>query len=327
MPSRKRITDYIAEQPAAVVACIGVARSWAERWRPTSGVLHLVGSGSSRNAILAAAPSLAAARRGALMIHGPAQFVADCRAGLITPGDVIVLSQSGASVTSVEAASAARQAGCDVVAITAEPDSPLAATGVPMLLMPIGPELVGPKTKGFTASLATLLALAGIEGDLGPSLEACMHAAREQAESLLDGADRADMILVSGSGALDGIALEASLKIAEIAGVPTASFPWEEVLHGRLHGLTSRSLCVVLVQDAATRAEALRASAAMRKRQVAVEVVDTVGDLASPWSLLAAILPFQWLAIGLAERRGMQPETMRYPGLSADLAIKTSDVE
>ena len=37
---------------------------------------------------------------------------------------------------------------------------------------------------------------------------------------------------------------------------------------------------------------------------------------------LYAVVPFQWLAVHLATRRGMRPEVMRYSGLSTDLAIK-----
>jgi glucosamine--fructose-6-phosphate aminotransferase (isomerizing) len=250
--------------------------------------------------------------------------VADARAGRIAGGVVVVLSQSGASVTSIEAAMAARVAGRDVLSITAEAASPLARGGGPLLVMPIGPEPIGPKTKGFTASVATLLALAGAPGDPGASFAIALAAAPDWAGRLIDRADRADMVLVTASGALYGIALEASLKIAEIAGIPTACFPWEEVLHGRLHGLTPASVCVVIVDDARTRAEAERARIAMHARGVAIDLLDLADDLPPPWSILAGVTPFQWLAVRLAERRGMAPEAMRYPGLSADLAIKTN---
>ena len=51
-----------------------------------------------------------------------------------------------------------------------------------------------------------------------------------------------DYLVVSGTGRFFGIALEASLKIAEIAGLPTAGFETEELLHGRLHGLSANGL-------------------------------------------------------------------------------------
>jgi hypothetical protein len=40
-------------------------------------------------------------------------------------------------------------------------------------------------------------------------------------------------------------------------------------------------------------------------------------------SALGLILLFQWLAVALAEARGLRPEDMRYGSLSRELAIKT----
>jgi hypothetical protein len=45
----------------------------------------------------------------------------------------------------------------------------------------------------------------------------------------------------------------------------------------------------------------------------------------TPWDALAAIIPFQWLAVALAEKRGLRPEAMRYGALSRELAIKLQD--
>lgn len=43
---------------------------------------------------------------------------------------------------------------------------------------------------------------------------------------------------------------------------------------------------------------------------------------AAPLDTLAAVVPFQWLAVHLAQAHGLAPEAMRYPGLSGALAIK-----
>jgi fructoselysine-6-P-deglycase FrlB-like protein len=69
----------------------------------------------------------------------------------------------------------------------------------------------------------------------------------------------------------------------------------------------------------------------MAARGCRLIVVDPAGghwptDLAlpaAPWSALGLILPFQWLAVRLAEARGLRPEAMRYGSLSPELAIKT----
>jgi fructoselysine-6-P-deglycase FrlB-like protein len=257
-------------------------------------------------------------------LHAPQHFAQDLADGAVPPGQVVVLSQSGASVTSIEAVRAAAQASMAVLAITANAGSPIAALGAEVFVLPIGEERIGPKTKGFTASVAALLALAGVPGSPGEVFGALIEPARAQAAELLALADGADCLTVTGAGALYGIALEASLKVAEVAGLPTAAYPWEEVLHGRLHGLTGRSACVVLSDDPGTQAEALAAQAAMGRRGATVQVLACAGALAPPWSALAAVLPFQFLAVLLAQARGRDPDAMRYPGLSADLGIKTA---
>jgi glucosamine--fructose-6-phosphate aminotransferase (isomerizing) len=246
---------------------------------------------------------------------------------------VIILSQSGNSRTSVAAARAALDGGAACLAITMNPDSEIAGTGAQLLVLPIGPEPIGPKTKGFTASLAALLALSGATPPPPGWLAPLIAPARDAAASLAPQLHELDAIMVCGRGAQYGIALEASLKIAEIAGIPGAAFTWEEALHGRLHGLTARSLAVFIATTAEDLAEAGNIAAAMQARGVRLCVVNLTGEqgawdwwLAAPppagFAPIAAVLPFQFLAAELAEARGLAPEKMRYAGLSADLDIK-----
>ena len=141
-----------------------------------------------------------------------------------------------------------------------------------------------------------------------------------------------DFIVVAGRHAHHGIALEASLKIAEMSGVPSAAFATEELLHGRLHGLTPRSIAFVIAEGDGEVAEAERARDVMARRGCRLLVVDPSGGHwpsglampASPWNSLALVLPFQWLAVFLAEARGLEPHVMRHGGLSRELAIKTN---
>jgi hypothetical protein len=43
----------------------------------------------------------------------------------------------------------------------------------------------------------------------------------------------------------------------------------------------------------------------------------------APWSAVGLVLPFQWLAVLLAEARGLVPEAMRHGAITRELAIKT----
>jgi fructoselysine-6-P-deglycase FrlB-like protein len=203
-----------------------------------------------------------------------------------------------------------------------------------MFVMPIGDEPVGPKTKGFTGSLATLLALAqGLGAPETPppadvSWATAIEAARGMAAILASQLASVDMLMFAGRRALHGIALEASLKIAEIAGVPTSAVPTEELLHGRLHGLTAQSCAFLLVDGESEAAEARHIAAVMLRHGCRVEVVDAGtcrrSDTSTPWGAVGVILPFQWLAVTMAQQRGLVPETMRYGDLSAELAIKAT---
>ncbi|HEX2541360.1 MAG TPA: SIS domain-containing protein [Caldimonas sp.] len=332
------IPGFIREQPAAIDRCLEAGRAFASAWQPGAfDGIALVGSGSSFNALQVARASFLAARRGVVGVHEPEDFVAEMAHFTARPL-VVVLSQSGASATSIEAARAAVAAGLPTLAITASSDAPLASCGARVLHLPVGDEPVGPKTKGFTGSLAMLFAVAEALGGpaagamTGAVLAALVEPAREAAAALVPSLATVDAIVVAGRRAQHGIALEASLKIAEMSGVPSAAFPTEELLHGRLHGLTPQSIAFVIAEGEGEIAEAERAGAAMARRGCRVLIVDPSGGHwpaglvmpASPWSSLALVLPFQWLAVLLAEARGLDPHVMRHGSLSRELAIKTN---
>ncbi|MDQ2081047.1 SIS domain-containing protein [Xanthobacteraceae bacterium Astr-EGSB] len=327
------IEAFIREQPETIARCVAAAESFAATWRPSATGIALVGSGSSFNALTAARPSFVAARRGPVVVYDPEDFVAELP--LLTDRPlVIVLSQSGGSTTSIAAARAAVAARLPTLAVTATADAPIAAAEAELFVMPIGDEPVGPKTKGFTGSLATLLALAQALGapEMPPPADdlwaTAIAAAHGMATILVPNLTTVDMLTFAGRRALYGIALEASLKITEIAGVPTAAVPTEELLHGRLHGLTAQSRAFLLVDGDSEATEARRIAAVMLRHGCRVDVVDAGtcrgGGASTPWGALGVVLPFQWLAVMMAQQRGLVPETMRYGALSAELAIKAT---
>jgi glucosamine--fructose-6-phosphate aminotransferase (isomerizing) len=332
------ISVYIREQPAALDRCVEAARVFATRWTPGEfDSIALVGSGSSFNAHHVARPRFVAARRGPVLVFDPQDFIDELPELGSSRPLVVVLSQSGASASSIAAAKTAVDAGLPTLAISATERSLFALSGAQMLILPVGNEPVGPKTKGFVGSLAMLFVLAEALGAprstamtsevLSPLVHQCRGAAEKLVVQLAD----VDAIVIAGRRANHGIALEASLKIAEMSGVPCAAFPTEELLHGRLHGLTPRSTAFLLAEGDGEMAEAHRAAAAMPRRDCRLLVVDAQcarpadvqSPIAAPWNTIGLIVLFQWLAVLLADARGLKPETMRHGGLSAELAIKT----
>jgi fructoselysine-6-P-deglycase FrlB-like protein len=145
-----------------------------------------------------------------------------------------------------------------------------------------------------------------------------------------------------GQGRHYATALEGSLKLSEMAGLAAAASDTEEAFHGRFHGLGPRSVALFLAANAAEQAMAAVGAAALEELGVRSRILNLAGTPAGPYDvalswprterwpeldLIGAIVPFQWLACGLARRRGLPPERMRYPGLSRRLKIKTAGVE
>lgn len=334
------VAGFIREQPRVIgETYAATCATLRARELPSYLDIALVGSGSSYNAFAACAQRIAAAAGAPVHLRAPMAFMSDVAAGQLRPNLAVLLSQSGSSITSIEAARLALDCGFTTIRITAEAGSRFAELAPDALVMPIGPEPIGPKTKGYGASLAALAALtdwiAGREAD-GPSLAAeLVETCRVAAEQLAGEVADTDFVLVVGLGAHHGTALEASLKISEMSGIPAAGFEMEDALHGRLHGLTARSLVLFIAGQASDEPAARAAADVVRELGVVARVVGptldsevfrlslTASDPGAELDPVNAIVPFQWLAWALARRRGLDPARMRYPGLSQMLGIKT----
>lgn len=338
MVDQSIIDGFIRAQAQIVPATIAaVRRRLRELAVPPARHLVLVGSGTSLNALTVAKPALEAG--GAFVeVLNPGAFLQ--RGPVLGPEALIVaLSQTGTSETTVAAVRRVQDSGRTCLTITAEADSPIGQVATAKIVIPVGPEPVGPKTKGYGASLAALAELvAALAGQVGQdvteaALAELIEAAATPAFSLAAELDAVDGLLFTGEGRHFGTALEASLKIAEMTGVPAAAFPTEEAMHGRFHGLTAKSLCVMIVADTAERELAAHAAGVMASLGVRILILNLTDEptpfdwlrldrLAAPYDALAAIVPVQRLAQAMAARRGIPPHLMRFPGLSKKLGIK-----
>jgi len=258
---------------------------------------------------------------------------------------VVILSQSGTSTTTIQAVENARRLGMRTITVTAERESPIARISSEILKIPAGPEPVGPKTKGYTGGVLTLLLM--ILGQTGRVLEAprfpaelsslidhCKIACKELARTFRG----TDFVMVMGQGRHYGTALEGSLKITEMSGTPAAAFETEEAFHGRFHGLGRKSLALFVTASPDQQEMAASGAEVLSGLGVGVHILNLARgpsspfDFHMPWpatnalpelDLLSAIVPFQFLAWHLAGEKGIVPEKMKYPGLSQKLKIKT----
>lgn len=343
-----QIGNYIREQPSTLAALPGkVAATLAEspslRQRPERIVL--VGTGSSMNALLAGAEALEIATDATVITKEPEAFLRLPPRPNSQRTLVLAASQSGMSTASVEAVRRAVADGFPTLVITGDGDSRIAKVGADVLVMPIGTETVGPKTKGYTATVLSVFAVAAqlghrkleFVGKLVSALEATVETGMSAAKAMLSRFGVPDYILLAGQAQHLGTALESGLKIAEISGVPTAGFDTEEALHGHCYGTTANSLVLLIAQTEAEAKVAANLGEALTALGPRLAICNLSGhatsfDLAVTWPQAPELdwiaaswapIPLQWYACELALARGVDPDKMIYPELGAKLNIRT----
>jgi len=338
------VDEFIAEQPEVLEAILAEVPGQLAQLEPIRPVrpIYLVGSGTSLNALLAVEPLLSRLVPTGVRVRGPLAFLAETATARKGKGFAVFLSQTGTSATTVEAVGRAASLGWRALTFTAARKSPIGRVSQEVVVMPVGPEPVGPKTKGYTASLLALILLAGAvaghdvrPADFTTELSRLIAYARGVAAEL---AESCDYFMVLGQERHYATALEGSLKISEMSGVAATAFDTEEAFHGRFHGLSSFSAALFVAGTAAQYDMAATGATVLSELGIASRVLNLTAslpgphDLPLPWpatdmcaelDLISAIVPFQLLACELARRRGLSPERMRYPDLSQRLRITT----
>lgn len=332
----------IAEQPAGFArlldrehtsAIVSVAAEVARR-RPRS--VMFVARGTSDHAALYGAYlteirlglPVASASPSAITLYGARPDFA----GTL----VIGVSQSGGSADLAAVLTAARETGGLTVAVTNNPDSPLARVAELSVDVAAGHERAVAATKSYTAELLVLLLLVeGVRAG-GGRLPAAERAALDRlpelaAETLADPTPEAlaqryrfaSRLVTTGRGYAYPTAREAALKLMETSYVPALAFSGADLLHGPLamtdpdvpvlavvgDGPGGRSMRDVVDRLAERRADVVTVGAA--------DVPGAAGRLPVPpavderHSALLDILPLQRLALALALARGEDPDAPR----------------
>ncbi len=209
--------------------------------------VYLVGSGTSGNACAAAAPFL----EKVLGVEVTAA-VPTCMGRLY--GDrplLIAVSQGGRSTNTVSFIGRMRKEGASVVTLTDPVDTPVGSAGNFAVPLQARDEQIGPKTRGYMATVLTLY-LMGLEAGLNNGTidrafyDKCMDQYRETArrggeylaacQDFYD-AHLADLklgrnYLFVGKGVSAKVALEDALKVLETLCYPSIGYEFEEFLHG-----------------------------------------------------------------------------------------------
>jgi fructoselysine-6-P-deglycase FrlB-like protein len=341
------IDEFIAEQPDVLEAVLAevpgqlAALGSIHSARP----IYLVGSGTSRNALVGVEPLLDRLLPAGVRVRGPLAFLAETAGMRKGKGIAIFLSQTGTTATTVQAVSHAVSLGWRTLTFTADRRSPVGRVSGEIVVIPVGREPVGPKTKGYTASVLALIlmarALAGQDvhsREFTGELSRLIAYARGVVAELAELREGCDFFMILGQERHYATALEGSLKISEMSGVAAAAFDTEEAFHGRFHGLSSFSAALFVAGTSAQYDMAAAGAAVLSDLGIASRILNLTAslpgphDLPLPWpatdmcselDLISAVVPFQLLACELARRRGVSPERMRYPDLTQRLRITT----
>jgi glucosamine--fructose-6-phosphate aminotransferase (isomerizing) len=238
---------------------------------------------------------------------------------------VLGISQSGRSPDVVGVLAAARAQQRPAIAITNDPDSPLAAEADVVVPLLVGEERSVAATKTYTA---TLHAIAQIAASLRPECFGWFDELPEAMTRAVDDAlagrrrfDRlanADFVTVLGRGLHYSTARESALKLRELSGIPAEGLSPPDLLHGPVAALApSVGLWIVgdepgpqLFGELRERAGVSVAVSAdpelLEQADVPVPLPPGLPSWAAP---IVAIAPAQAAALRLAEVGGVSVDS------------------
>jgi len=251
----------------------------------------------------------------------------------VSRGLVIGISQSGASPDIVEVMADARRQGAVTLAITNEPDSPLADAAETMIDLQAGPELAVAASKTYVAELAAVALLSDALAGAGAQAE--MAALPGHIERALDTQSHAQhaarelrglrQCAVIGRGYNYATIREWALKLKEMALImadpySAADFehgpialvePGYQVLAVAVSGPTMSGLAELLPRLRADGARLLVISDDASAREAADDQIPLEAGVPEWLSPAVAIVPCQLLAYHLAVANGRDPDSPR----------------
>ncbi len=311
----------------AIAAALDVARA-----APQSIVDRL--DGATRIIITGAGSSLYIAQVAAFAMRAHANLPAEAQPlseVLLRPNAVlagqavadqplIVVSRSGSTTEALDVIKAARARGQYTIAVTCRPTAPMAGLADVTLAVPRGDEEAIVMTRSFAAQSTLLMRLgarlggAAFAADLDalPSQWSSLGPFIEQAFDLA--ATNPSRLIVLGGGAAFGLANEAVLKATETSQVPASAFHPLEFRHGPMSVCEPGMIVVGILGGVAEADEqrVLQESAALGASTWALGPAGPGADLDEVARLPLVLHALQALALGIAVRRGLDPEAPRH---------------
>jgi glutamine---fructose-6-phosphate transaminase (isomerizing) len=333
------MAQEIASQPQLLRQLLRAERrnvaqiaAWVREFDPCFA--FMVARGSSDNAALYGKYLFGAVNRLPVALAAPSLFTLFKSPPRLSKALVIAISQSGQSPDLLEVASNARSQKALTVAITNDPNSPLAKSCQWVIPLHAGVERSVAATKSYSAQLMALAMLSASmaeRGDLMDDLEKLpeqMTLAVRQAGPAREAAHRlvgASRCVVIGRGYDYATAQEIALKLKELASVAAEPYSAADFMHGPL-AMVEPGFPVLLVapngavypelRELALRlkgfgVEVIAISDRPELGEAAATVVPIGGSVVEPLLPFLTVVPGQWLALELALAKGLDPDKPR----------------
>lgn len=249
-------------------------------------------------------------------------------------GLLLAISQSGQSPDIVGVTAAARAAGALTIAVTNEPDSPLADAAAHVIPCLAGNERAVAATKTYSAELAALAALVGALAPRSPLAQALGRLPDELGRVLVearawvhgDGDELVGQIAASGRAIVASrgfdlaTALEIALKLKETSRIFAEGYSTADLEHGPV-ALAGPAIPTLILRPDGRMGDAIdpaiRRVEASGSRPWLIGARETASvdralgltfDLPEALSPLAFILPGQLLAEAVARSAGFDPD-------------------
>ena len=249
---------------------------------------------------------------------------------LVKPDQLlIVLSQSGETIDIINSVKELTKKKIPIVALTNVLGSSLYRLADYKILLGAGQEVAVASTKAFTAKLAIILNLLGLDSGLIKAA-AALSLDRKKIRTLSQTIKDCDHIFVIGRGLSYPIALEAALKIKEVSYIHAEAYAAGELKHGPIALIDKGTPAIIMVPNDETLTDMISSAYEIKARggliigispqdnpvfDIHLQVPDLKQATAIPMTVIA-----QLLAYDLAIARGLNPDKPR--NLAKSVTVK-----
>ena len=334
------LQSEIHEQPERIASLLESQRKTIERIaaeirKRDIQYVFLAARGTSDNAGRYANYLWGARNRLPLALATPSLFTYYGQPPSLRGALVVGISQSGQSPDIVGVLEEGRRQGCPTLAITNEPDSPLADASDFLIDIQAGPERAVAATKTYTAELtAVAMISAALDGDAKPwkelgNVPRWMKFSIKQGRLVEEVVQRyryIDRTVVIGRGFNYSTAFDLALKLKELTYIIAEPYSSADFLHGPI-AMVERGFPVMAVAPKGKVFASMLSALGKLRRELGAELVvisndkralslaqvpmEIPADVPEWLSPLVSILPAQLFAYHLTRAKGFDTESPR----------------